>query len=315
VPTNCPSTDCVIPGLMYSTQGYEDTSGRLRIDLLAQVVANAGADAGVSYAENPGTIVGLANTWTEPNPVGTAIPGVLAMHVGATSYLGNVVDGLYPRNGARDLTADMPANNHSIGNAANVQANGTVQGAQVSSTGNMNALGSVSANGNVSAQGSLSGSGLSVSGTALVGGEVQSSSVQTGNVNASQTVTAQVVSSVGSLNSAVDGGYATNGAACPGEKLGAEKSDATGKILSCQPGSGGGMTWQSSSSGGIAVGGSMGDPNQIEGDINGICSSSAEGTSQPPLTGTTNSFGQPSCPPDAPYFYAIGGKTQGATGG
>ncbi|CAM2158537.1 Adhesin, conjugal transfer protein PilV (plasmid) [Pararobbsia alpina] len=314
-PVNCPSTDCVINGIIYSTQPYRDTSGRVREDVLTQAVAIAGADAGMSYAESPNLIVGLGNEWNEPNPVAPASAGVLAMHVGASSYLGNVVDGLYPRNGSRDLTGDMPANNQSIGNAKNMQANGTVQGGQVSSLGNMNAAGNVAAGGN------LTGAALAVTGSANINGEMQSGSVFTGQVVATAAVSGQTVTSAGSVNTAVGGGYATAGASCAGERLGAIRSDNTGKSLSCQND---GLWHPASGDGGAAVGSSY-MPSSGVTQYFGICTSVGGWSYSYVLAGweitpyympyNNNDPSSPVCPSNLPYFYVLNWVTQDTGGG
>ncbi|RWA56013.1 hypothetical protein AU476_05500 [Cupriavidus sp. UYMSc13B] len=52
-PTNCSAglTNCTIPGFIYSTTAYRDSSGSVRTDQLSGAIATAGVDSGVSYAE------------------------------------------------------------------------------------------------------------------------------------------------------------------------------------------------------------------------------------------------------------------------
>jgi hypothetical protein len=311
MPTNCPGATCTIPGRLYSTTGYLDTNHAVRNDLMAKAVLAAGQDAGVSYAGNPGTVTGLAATWLDTNPLGN-VPGVLMMRVGFASLLANDLDQFYKRDGTLNLTDDMPANNKSIGNADNVQANGTVQGAQVSSTGNMNALGSVSANGNVSAAGSLLGGSMALSGNAAVNGVVQAGSVDATSVVASATVTGQVVTSRGAVNTAVGGGFAVENTSCAGQQLGAFLADNTGRPQFCLNDG----LWHSGLGGG-AVGAVI--PDITTGAwIVGICSDSIW-TSYNNLAPQVNPPGSngPGCPANMPYFYKITttGNQTGNTGG
>lgn len=121
-PTNCSAglTNCTIPGLMYSTTAYRDGSGNVRTDLLTAVVAAAGYDAGVSYAESPALITGMAAKWSTANPVAGNQAGVLAMQVGSTSLLAQSLNQFYKRDGSLNLTGPMDANNQAMNRVGNL---------------------------------------------------------------------------------------------------------------------------------------------------------------------------------------------------
>ena len=262
VPTNCSAglTNCTIPGRMYSTTAYRDASGNIRTDQMATVVAAAGVDAGVSYAESPAVITGMAASWSAPNPLLGADAGVLMMRVGNTSLLAQSMNQFYKRDGSLNLTGPMDANNQAMNAVGNLQSNG-----------------SVSANGNVGAGGQVSGSSLRSNGDASIAGNssangvygnyVQSNgnayvagTIQTGKVNANEVQSYGNVTSSGSM---VASGYLyAAGAVVPstgggqqvwdgwgcGDPQGAIRSDPNGRILSCQSG-----VWRAASGGtGIA---------------------------------------------------------------
>jgi len=238
-PTNCAGdiSSCSIPGLVYSTAGYRDAMGRVRTDLMGAAVAKAGQDAGVSFAETPGTITGMAASWSAPNPVAGQPTGVLAMRTGSSSLLAQSMNQFYKRDGSLNLTGPMDANNQAMSKVGNFQSNG-----------------SVSANGNVAAAQNVSGNGV-------YGNYVQSS----GNLIAAGSVVGSQVSSNGNINSAgsvVANGYlyaagalvpstgpwqqVSDGQAC-GDPQGSIRSDPSGKTMSCQNG-----VWRSA--GGISQG-------------------------------------------------------------
>lgn len=233
-PTNCSTglTNCTIPGAMYSTTAYRDASGNIRTDQLASVVATAGVDAGVSYAESPTVITGMAASWSAANPLPGGQAGVLMMRVGNTSLLAQSMNQFYKRDGSLNLTGPMDANNQAMNRVGNFQSNGSV-----SANGNVAAGGSVTASGNVAAA-------QNVSGNAVYGNYVQSN----GSVSAAGSVYANGITSYGSVNAS---GYVyTSGAVVPsldpsqkvwegwgcGDPQGAMRSDPNGKILSCQNG-------------------------------------------------------------------------------
>ncbi|EKZ98858.1 hypothetical protein ACUXQ2_005524 [Cupriavidus metallidurans] len=232
-PTNCAGdiSGCSIPGLVYSTTGYRDAFGRIRTDLMGAAVVKAGQDSGVTFAETPATITGMAATWQAPNPVVGQPVGVLAMRVGSSSLLAQSMNQFYKRDGSLNLTGPMDANNQAMNRVGNFQSNGSV-----SAAGNVAASGSMSAGGNVTGNG-VYGNYVQSNGSAYVAGNLQ-----TGAVYASG------VTSYGNMNAS---GYVySNGAVVPsldpGQKViegwgcadpqGAIRSDPEGKTLSCQSG-------------------------------------------------------------------------------
>ncbi|MFJ1254377.1 adhesin [Cupriavidus sp. CuC1] len=262
VPTNCSAglTNCTIPGAMYSTTAYRDASGNIRTDQMATVVAAAGVDAGVSYAESPAVITGMAASWSAPNPLSGGNAGVLMMRVGNTSLLAQSMNQFYKRDGSLNLTGPMDANNQAMNAVGNLQsngavsANGTVTGGALRSNGDASVAGNASANA-VYGNYVQSNGGASVAGNANVGGTViangvASNDVQSyGNVRANGSVQASaylyaagaVVPSTGS------GQQVYEGWGC-GDPQGAIRSDPNGRILSCQSG-----VWRAASGGtGIA---------------------------------------------------------------
>lgn len=257
VPTNCSAglTNCTIPGRMYSTTAYRDTSGNIRTDQMATVVAAAGVDAGVSYAESPAVITGMAASWSAPNPLSGGDAGVLMMRVGNTSLLAQSMNQFYKRDGSLNLTGPMDANNQAMSSVGNFQSNGSVSAnGNVTSAGSMAANGNVSANGSMTAAQNLSGNGVygnyvqsnggaSVAGNANVGGTViangvASNDVQSyGNVRANGSVQASAyVYAAGAVVPSTGGGQQVwDGQGC-GDPQGAMRSDPNGRILSCQNG-------------------------------------------------------------------------------
>ncbi|WP_206363465.1 adhesin [Cupriavidus necator] len=166
-PTNCSTglTNCTIPGAMYSTTAYRDASGRVRTDQLASVIATAGVDSGVSYAESPGVITGMAASWSAPNPLAGSQPGVLMMRVGNTSLLAQSMNQFYKRDGSLNLTGPLDANNQTMNRVGNLQSNGSVSVAgDVAAAGNVNGNGVygnyVRSNGDLSAGGNVAGNGV-----------------------------------------------------------------------------------------------------------------------------------------------------------
>ncbi len=232
-PTNCAGdiTACSIPGLVYSTAGYRDGIGRVRTDLMGAAVVKAGQDAGVSFAETPATITGMASTWQAPNPVLGQPTGVLAMRVGSSSLLAQSMNQYYKRDGTLNLTGSMDANNQAMNRVGNFQSNGSV-----SAAGNVAASGNVT--GNV-----VAGNGLQSYGNASVAGTVSAtqmvaSGIQSyGDIIANSSVRSNgYLYAAGALVPSMGGGQQVyNGQPC-GDPQGAIRSDAAGKILSCQYG-------------------------------------------------------------------------------
>lgn len=275
VPTNCSAglTNCTIPGSMYSTTAYRDAGGRIRTDQMASVVAAAGVDAGVSYAESPAVITGMAASWSAPNPLAGSQAGVLMMRVGNTSLLAQSMNQFYKRDGSLNLTGPMDANNQAMNSVGNIQSNGSLSAnGSVSANGNVAAGGQVSGNivtgnylgsngdagvaGNASANGVYgnyvqSNGGASVAGNANVGGTliangVASNDVQSyGNVRANGSVQASTyIYAAGAVVPSTGGGQqVSEGQGC-GDPQGAMRSDPNGRILSCQNG-----VWRSAGGG------------------------------------------------------------------
>nr|WP_315591826.1 adhesin [uncultured Cupriavidus sp.] len=258
-PTNCAGdiTACSIPGLVYSTAGYRDGIGRVRTDLMGAAVVKAGQDAGVSFAETPATITGMAATWQAPNPVSGQPTGVLAMRVGSSSLLAQSMNQYYKRDGSLSLTGAMDANNQAMNRVGNFQSNGSVSAAgNVAASGNVTGNGvygnAVQSYGNVTAAANVSGNGVygnyvQSNGGAYVAGALTANTIagngitSYGSVAASGYVTAAgaLVPSTGPLQQVYDG------QSC-GDPQGSIRSDTSGKILSCQSG-----VWRSAG-GGVA---------------------------------------------------------------
>jgi hypothetical protein len=252
VPTNCSAglTNCTIPGAMYSTTAYRDASGNVRTDQMATVVAAAGVDAGVSYAESPAVITGMAASWSAPNPLSGGNAGVLMMRVGNTSLLAQSMNQFYKRDGSLNLTGPMDANNQAMNAVGNLQSNGAVSANGTVTGGALRSSGDASVAGNASANG-VYGNYVQSNGNAYVVG-----TVQTGKVNANEVQSFGNVTSSGSM---VASGYLyAAGAVVPstgggqqvydgwgcGDPQGAIRSDPNGKILSCQSG-----VWRAASGG------------------------------------------------------------------
>ncbi|CAG9183574.1 adhesin [Cupriavidus pinatubonensis] len=250
-PTNCGAglTNCTIPGAMYPTTAYRDSVGRVRIDQLASVIATAGVDSGMSYAESPGVITGMAASWSAPNPLPGNQPGVLMMRVGNTSLLAQSMNQFYKRDGSLNLTGPMDANNQAMNRVGNVQSNGSV-----SAAGNVASSGSVIASGNLSAGANVSGNGVYGNyvqsngdiraGSNVVGNGVYGNSLTSwGNVNATGSVLSNgYLYAAGAVVPSTGGGQQVwDGWGC-GDPQGAIRSDPNGKILSCQYG-----VWRSAS--------------------------------------------------------------------
>ncbi|MCY0852971.1 adhesin [Cupriavidus sp. D39] len=259
VPTNCSLglTNCTIPGRMYSTTAYRDSSGRIRTDQMASVVAAAGVDAGVSYAETPTVITGMAASWSAPNPLSGGNAGVLMMRVGNTSLLAQSMNQFYKRDGSLNLTGPMDANNQAMNAVGNLQSNGSV-----SANGNVSAGAAVSGNtvtGNYLRSNGDAGITGSASANALYGNYVQSngSVAAAGQVSAGQVTSSGDVRAGGSV--AASGYLYAAGAVVPstgggqqvwdgwgcGDPQGAMRSDPNGRILSCQNG-----VWRGAGGGG-----------------------------------------------------------------
>ncbi|WP_084085828.1 adhesin [Cupriavidus sp. USMAA2-4] len=220
-PTNCSAglTNCTIPGLMYSTTAYRDGSGNVRTDLLTAVVAAAGYDAGVSYAESPALITGMAAKWSTANPVAGNQAGVLAMQVGSTSLLAQSLNQFYKRDGSLNLTGPMDANNQAMNRVGNLQSNG-----------------SVSANGNVSGNG-VYGNYVQSNGAVAAAGNVTGNVLSGNAVAAGGSVTAGgYVTAAGALVPTSDWGQKVWAGWGCGDPQGAIRSDPNGVSLSCQNG-------------------------------------------------------------------------------
>ncbi|WP_354676602.1 adhesin [Cupriavidus plantarum] len=250
-PTNCSTglTNCTIPGQMYATAAYRDASGNVRSDLMAAAVQRAGVDGGASYAETPGTVTGMAASWSAPNPLPGGPAGVLMMRVGNTSLLAQSLNQFYKRDGSLNLTGPMDANNQGMNRVGNFQSNGSVSAAgSVGTGGNVTANGSVIADGNVSAGGNVvgnvvAGNTLQANGNASVGGYISSAQVYAngiqsyGNVaSAGNVVSNGYLIAAGALVPSQGGGqYVQDGWGCS-DPQGSIRSDPNGKSLSCQNG-------------------------------------------------------------------------------
>jgi len=232
-PTNCAGdiSGCSIPGLVYSTTGYRDAFGRIRTDLMGAAVVKAGQDAGVTFAETPATITGMAATWQAPNPVVGQPVGVLAMRVGSSSLLAQSMNQFYKRDGSLNLTGAMDANNQAMNRVGNLQSNGS-----------LSAAGNVSASGNVTGN-VVAGNGLQSYGNASVAGtlgaaQVNANGIQSyGNVNASGSLVANgYVYTSGAMVPSLDPSQKVIAGWGCSDPQGAIRSDPDGKTLSCQNG-------------------------------------------------------------------------------
>ncbi len=250
-PTNCAGdiTGCTIPGRLYSTTAYRDTAGNIRTDHMTLAVETAGVDAGTSYAESPTVVTGMAASWSAPNPLPGGPAGVLMMRVGNSSLLAQSMNQFYKRDGSLNLQGPMDANNQAMNRVGNFQSNG-----------------SVSANGNVAAAGQVSGGTLRSAGDASIAGNASANAVygnyvqSNGSANivgqafVGSTLTAGGVQSNGAINSGgsitTSGYLVAAGALVPstgggqtvsegqwcGDPQGSIRSDAAGRVLSCQYG-------------------------------------------------------------------------------
>ncbi|GAB7549704.1 adhesin [Cupriavidus sp. 8B] len=256
VPTNCSAglTNCTIPGRMYSTTAYRDASGNIRTDQMATVVAAAGVDAGVSYAESPAVITGMAASWSAPNPLSGGDAGVLMMRVGNTSLLAQSMNQFYKRDGSLNLTGPMDANNQSMNAVGNLQSNGAVSANGTVTGGALRSNGDASVAGNASANG-VYGNYVQSNGSAAVAGNLSAAGVYTnsvqsyGDVASSGSVRASgYLYAAGAVVPSTGGGAQVwDGWGC-GDPQGAIRSDPNGRILSCQSG-----VWRAASGGtGIA---------------------------------------------------------------
>lgn len=244
-PTNCAGdiSGCSIPGLVYSTTGYRDAFGRIRTDLMGAAVVKAGQDAGVTFAETPATITGMAASWQAPNPVVGQPVGVLAMRTGSSSLLAQSMNQFYKRDGSLNLTGAMDANNQAMNRVGNLQSNGSV-----SAAGNVSASGNVTAN-VVAANGLQSYGNASIAG--VVGAaQVNASAIQSyGNVRANGSVVSDgYLYAAGALVPSTGASQQVMAGWGCGDPQGAIRSDPNGKTLSCQNG-----IWKAASGGGTGI--------------------------------------------------------------
>ncbi|MDO8728633.1 MAG: hypothetical protein Q7K26_01930 [bacterium] len=124
----CPGAGCNVTGFGVSTAPYKDATGALRTDVLTDAVRTVGIDAGMSYAEAPGTLRGYGGSWSAPNPTGDA--GRLAIRVGSDSGIAALLAQFYKTDGTRPLAGTMNAANNDINNVKNL----TAQNIQISNT-------------------------------------------------------------------------------------------------------------------------------------------------------------------------------------
>ncbi|RZT35403.1 adhesin [Cupriavidus agavae] len=232
-PTNCAGdiSGCSIPGLVYSTEGYRDAFGRIRTDLMGAAVVKAGQDAGVTFAETPATITGMAASWQAPNPVAGQPVGVLAMRIGSSSLLAQSMNQFYKRDGSLNLTGAMDANNQAMNRVGNLQSNGSV-----SAAGNVGAAGSVT--GNVVAGNNVQSYGNATIAGTLGAAQVNANGIQSyGNVAASgNMVSSGYLYAGGALVPSAGGGQQVQEGWSCADPQGAIRSDPNGKTLSCQNG-------------------------------------------------------------------------------
>ncbi|WP_225934885.1 adhesin [Cupriavidus sp. EM10] len=226
-PTNCAGdiSGCSIPGLVYSTAGYRDAFGRIRTDLMGAAVVKAGQDAGVTFAETPATITGMAATWQAPNPVVGQPVGVLAMRVGSSSLLAQSMNQFYKRDGSLNLTGPMDANNQAMNRVGNFQSNGSVS-----------AAGNVAASGNVTGN-MVAGNGLQSYGNASVAGTLGAAQINTSNAlvygNQSTLGNQTVGGAITAQNIIYLASTAYAGWGCAGTAI---TTQPDGQVLSCQAG-------------------------------------------------------------------------------
>ncbi|KAI3611792.1 PilV-like protein (plasmid) [Cupriavidus necator H850] len=257
-PTNCSAglTNCTIPGAMYSTAAYRDSAGRVRTDQLSGAIATAGVDSGMSYAESPAVITGMAASWSAPNPLPGNQAGVLMMRVGNTSLLAQSMNQFYKRDGSLNLTGPMDANNQGMNRVGNFQSNGSVSAAgNVAAGSNVSGNGVygnyVQSNGDLRAIANVSGSGVygnyvQSNGSMAAAGQVSGGQLtSSGDVRAGGSVAASgYLYAAGAVVPSTGGGQQVwEGWGC-GDPQGAMRSDPNGKILSCQNG-----VWRNSSGG------------------------------------------------------------------
>jgi hypothetical protein len=163
-PVNCPGVNCLIQGMMQANSPYKDARGRIRYDMVGDVVSDAGNDAGANYASDPTTIIGFGASWHQPT---TASAGTLFMRVGANSTLGNTLFQFYRRDGLWPLTAALNGGGQNINSVVNVNATGTLNGSQLdvssgtlqSTTGNFQLVNSSGAAANITTVNNITASG------------------------------------------------------------------------------------------------------------------------------------------------------------
>lgn len=207
VPVNCPGVNCLVQGMMASNGSYKDGQGRIRSDMVGDVVSALGADAGATYSSNPSQIVGFGGAWLQANPLAGTPPAALFMLVGASSAIGNTLNQFYRRDGTLPLTADLAGGGYNVDNVANVNATGVLNGSTASlSTGTVQ-----SATGNVQLADS-SGNAANL--------------VWVGNITSYGSISA-----VGWLKA---GAIATPEAACSPNGISAFNADNSGQMLTCR---------------------------------------------------------------------------------
>lgn len=119
----CPSgPDCVITGTVYSTSGYKDAGGQVRMDVLGKAFATIGNDAAMSYPEAPAQLR-FQGGQTLANPAGS-VAGVLAIRVGNGSGLTGLLNPYYRLDGSKKLTGPMDANGQDIKSVNDLTVNG-----------------------------------------------------------------------------------------------------------------------------------------------------------------------------------------------
>jgi hypothetical protein len=124
----CPGAGCNVTGYAISTAPYKDATGALRTDVLSDALRTIGIDAGMSYADVPGTLRGYGGSWSAPNPTGD--PGRLAIRVGSDSGIAALLAQFYKTDGTRPLAGTMDAANNDVSNVKNL----TTQNIQISNT-------------------------------------------------------------------------------------------------------------------------------------------------------------------------------------
>ena len=86
----CATTDCDIEGavvLMGAVRDPTDPPGTSDAWTLGPILTHFGVEAGVSLPGSPAVVTGFGSTWTLPNPVPGAPPGVVAVRFGTASSL------------------------------------------------------------------------------------------------------------------------------------------------------------------------------------------------------------------------------------